>query len=582
MDTAEATSSTLKKIQVKRFKPDPDPKENYLTEETGLWAWLTTVDHKKIGIMFLGSITFFFFIGGIMALLIRTELWTPAKTFIEANTYNQLFTLHGAIMIFLFLIPSVPAALGNFVLPLQLGAKDVAFPRLNLLSFYLYLTGAGIAILSILTGGIDTGWTFYTPYSTTTGGAVTTMVFGVFIIGFSSILTGVNFITTIHKMRAPGLTWDKLPLFCWGLYATSIIQILATPVLAITVALVGMERILGIGIFDPALGGDPVLFQHFFWFYSHPAVYIMIVPGFGVVSEIITTFSKKHIFGYWAIALSSLAIAFIGFLVWGHHMFVSGQATLASVVFSFLTFLVGIPTGIKMFNWTATLYKGSIKLASPLLYIFGFFFLFLVGGLTGIALASIALDVHLHDTYYVVAHFHFVMVGGMVMAFLAGLHYWWPKITGKMYNEMMAKIACGLIFVGFNVTFLPQFVMGSQGMPRRYFNYIEQFQPFHQISTIGSYILGFGFVLVFYYLVKSLFTGEKASANPWGSRALEWQVASPPSLHNFHHTPVIVNGPYDYHKPMEEFQLGLADSGNGHAHGDGEPVSVDGKEIKAE
>lgn len=581
MDTAE-TTYTQKKVQVKRFKPEDNPEKHYLNEETGLWSWLTTVDHKKIGIMFLGAITFFFFVGGIMALLIRTELWTPAKTFIEANTYNQLFTLHGAIMIFLFLVPSVPAALGNFILPLQLGAKDVAFPRLNLLSFYLYLTGAFIAVFSIINGGIDTGWTFYTPYSSSTGGAVTTMVFGVFIIGFSSILTGVNFITTIHKMRAPGLTWDKLPLFCWGLYATSIIQILATPVLAITLALVGMERILGIGIFDPAMGGDPVLFQHFFWFYSHPAVYIMIVPGFGVVSEIITTFSRKHIFGYWAIALSSLAIAFIGFLVWGHHMFVSGQASLASMVFSFLTFLVGIPTGIKMFNWTATLYKGSIDLKSPLLYIFGFFFLFLVGGLTGIVLGSIALDVHLHDTYYVVAHFHFVMVGGMVMAFLAGLHYWWPKITGRMYNEVLAKIACAIIFIGFNVTFLPQFVMGSQGMPRRYFNYIEQFQSFHQISTIGSFILGLGFVMVFYYLVKSLFSGEKATANPWGSRALEWQINTRPPLHNFHHTPVIINGPYDYHKPMEEFQLGLAHTANGHGQKSDVEVSTDGKEIKAE
>ncbi len=576
MATAE---SNIEKFQVQRFEPEADPEKHYLNEETGLWAWLTTVDHKKIGLMYLASITFFFFVGGIMALLVRTELWTPAKTFIEANTYNQLFTLHGAIMVFLFLVPSVPAALGNFFLPLQLGAKDVAFPRLNLLSYYLYLAGAVIAIISIVNGGIDTGWTFYTPYSSTTGGAVTTMVFGVFVIGFSSILTGVNFITTIHKMRAPGLTWDKLSLFSWSLYATSIIQIMATPVLAITLALVGMERLLGVGIFDPALGGDPVLFQHFFWFYSHPAVYIMIVPGFGIISEVITTFSRKHIFGYWAIALSSLAIAFIGFLVWGHHMFVSGQASLASMVFSFLTFLVGIPTGIKMFNWTATLYKGSIKLDSPLLYVFGFFFLFLVGGFTGIVLGSIGLNVHLHDTYYVVAHFHFVMVGGMVMAFLAGVHYWWPKMTGRMYNETMAKIACGIIFIGFNATFLPQFVMGSLGMPRRYFNYIEQFQPFHQASTIGSYILGFGFVMIFYYLVKSIYTGKKAPVNPWGSRALEWQVNTLPPLHNFNYTPVIINGPYDYHKPMDEFQLGLAETGHGHGE---EAETTDEIEAKAE
>src|SRR6056297_1421055 len=461
MATAEA--SNIKRLQVKRFKPDESPKEHYLNAEKGLWSWLTTVDHKRIGLMYLGSIALFFLIGGILALVLRTELLTPTRSFIEADTYNQIFTLHGAIMIFFFLVPSVPAALGNFILPLQLGAKDVAFPRLNLASFYIYTIGAIFTLIAIFTGGIDTGWTFYTPYSAETSTNVIMMTLGIFILGFSSILTGVNFIVTIHKLRAPGITWGKLPLNIWALYATSIIQVLATPVLAITVLLLTMERFLGIGIFDPAMGGDPVLFQHFFWFYSHPAVYIMIVPGFGVISEVITTFSRKHIFGYWAIALSSLAIAFIGFLVWGHHMFVSGQASLASMVFSFLTFLVGIPTGIKMFNWTATLYKGSIDLKSPLWYIFGFFFLFLVGGLTGIVLGSIALDVHLHDTYYVVAHFHFVMVGGMVMAFLAGLHYWWPKITGKMYNETMANIACATIFIGFNVTFLPQFVMGSQG-----------------------------------------------------------------------------------------------------------------------
>ncbi len=551
--------SILKKVRVKRYKPVEYLKNNYLNAEKGIWSWLTTRDHKRIGILFLITITIFFLFAGLLALLIRAELWTPAKTFVEADTYNQLFTIHGTIMIFLFLVPSVPTVLGNFFLPIQLGAKDVAFPKLNLASWYLLMTGALISIYVLFAGSMDTGWTFYTPYSTSTGGAVTAMTFGVFIIGFSSIFTGINFITTIHKMRAPGLTWDKLPLFCWALYATSILQILATPVLAITLALVGMERILGIGIFDPALGGDPVLYQHFFWFYSHPAVYIMIVPGFGIVSEVVSTFTRKHIFGYWAIAISSLAIAFISFLVWGHHMFVSGQASLATMVFSFLTFLVGIPTGIKMFNWTATLYKGSIDLKSPLLYIFGFFFLFLVGGLTGIVLATIALDVHLHDTYYVVAHFHFVMVGGMVMAFLGGLHYWWPKMFGVMYNETLAKIACFLIFVGFNVTFLPQFVMGSQGMPRRYFNYIEQFQTFHQVSTIGSFMLGIGFLLVVYYFIKSIYNGEKASANPWGSRALEWQIPSPAPPLNFEHTPVIIHGPYDYHKPMDEFQLGLVE-----------------------
>jgi len=579
MATAEA-SPKMKKVQVRRYKPDENAETNYLNVESGIWSWLSTKDHKRIGIMYLISLAIFFMAGGILALGIRIELWTPAATFIEADTYNQLFTLHGAIMIFLFLVPSVPTVLGNFFLPMQIGAKDVAFPRLNLASYYLYAAGATLMLWAIISGGVDTGWTFYTPYSTSTGGAVTWMVMGIFVIGFSSILTGLNFIVTIHKMRAPGITWSKLSLFCWSLYATSIIQILATPVLAITLALVAMERILGIGIFDPALGGDPVLFQHFFWFYSHPAVYIMIVPGFGIVSEIVTTFSKKTIFGYWAIAMSSLAIAFIGFLVWGHHMFVSGQASLASMVFSFLSFMVGIPTGIKMFNWLATMYKGSISLKTPMLYILSFFFLFTVGGLTGIALATIAIDVHLHDTYYVVAHFHFVMVGGMVTAFLAGMHYWWPKMSGKMYNEMLGKISCLFVFVGFNVTFLPQFVMGAQGMPRRYFNYIDQFQSFHQVSTIGAMILGVGFLMVFYNLIHSIYKGKKAPPNPWGSRGLEWQVASPAPPHNFEHTPVIVHGPYDYHKPMADFQLGLAET-NGHDPAYGAEIEAD-KKLKIE
>lgn len=572
MATTEETPT--RKIQVKRFKPEEYPEKHYLNQEKGLWAWLTTVDHKKIGLMYLMSVAFFFFIGGVLALLLRTELLTPARNFMTADIYNQVFTLHGAIMIFFFLIPSVPAALGNFVLPLQLGAKDVAFPRLNLASFYIYVIGALFTITAIFTGGIDTGWTFYTPYSSTTGGSVAIMTLGIFILGFSSILTGLNFIVTIHKLRSPGITWNKLPLNLWGLYATSLIQILATPVLAITLLLLTMERVLGIGIFDPALGGDPVLYQHFFWFYSHPAVYIMIVPGFGIISEVISTFSKKVIFGYWAIALSSLAIAFIGFLVWGHHMFTAGQSPLANMVFSFLTFLVGIPTGIKIFNWLATMYKGSIDLKTPMVYTMIFLFLFTIGGFTGIMLGALSVDVHLHDTYYVVAHFHYVMMGGMVMAFLAGLHYWWPKMFGKMYSEFWGRIAAGFVFVGFNMTFLPQFVMGAQGMPRRYFNYIDQFQPFHQFSTAGAYVMGVGFLIIAAYLLHSLLKGEKAPSNPWNSRALEWQTSSPPDLHNFTYTPVIINGPYDYHKPMSEFQLGIAASHNGHGHHAEEHVDV--------
>lgn len=518
--------------------------EHYLNHGRGVWSWLSTLDHKRIGIMYLVSILAAFLLGGVFALLIRTELLTPQQTIMKADTYNQMFTLHGAVMIFLFIIPGIPAALGNFVLPLMLGAKDVAFPRLNLASYYLWVTGALFALISMITGAVDTGWTFYTPYSTTTSTSVISMVFGAFILGFSSIFTGLNFVVTIHKMRPPGMSWFKMPLFLWGLYGTAIIQILATPVLGITLLLIIAERVLGVGIFDPALGGDPVLFQHFFWFYSHPAVYIMILPAMGVISELMSTFSRKRIFGYTAIAGSSIAIAVISFLVWGHHMFVSGQSNLAGMIFSFLTFLVAIPSAIKVFNWTATMYKGSVWLATPMLYALSFLFLFGIGGLTGLFLGALATDVHLHDTYFVVAHFHYVMFGGTVMGFLGGLHYWWPKMFGRMYSERWGRIAALLIFVGFNVTFFAQFVMGSQGMPRRYYNYLPEFTPYHVISTVGSYLLGFGFLIVMVYLIHSLVKGQPAPANPWGGATLEWQTSSPPPHDNFSREPV-VDDPYD-------------------------------------
>lgn len=566
MATAEA-SPVLEKVQVRRYKPEENPKTHFLNNQTGIMSWLNTRDHKRIGLMFLMSTTVVFLLAGLAALLLRLELWTPTKTFIEAKTYNELFTIHGTAMVFMFLVPAVPAILGNFMLPIQLGTKDVAFPRLNLASWYLYMIGSIIVVWAIIGGGITSGWTFYIPFSVYSKGALTLITFGVFVLGFSSILTGLNFIVTVHKMRAPGMTWDKISLFAWSLYANGILQVLATPVLAVTLMLLMMERMLGIGIFDPAMGGDAVLYQHFFWFYSHPAVYIMIVPGFGVVSEVITTFCKKNIFGYWAIAISSLAIAFLSFLVWGHHMFVSGQSQLAAMAFSFFTFLIGIPTGIKIFNWVSTMYKGSISLKTPMLYILAFFFLFTIGGFTGIVLGTIALDIHFHDTYYIVAHFHFVMVGGMVSAYLAGLHYWWPKMTGKMYNELVGKISCGIVFLGFNVAFLPQFVMGANGMPRRYYNYLDVFQPFHQVSTIGAFILGIGFLITIINFLMSLTKKGYTSANPWGSRALEWQVSSPAPAHNFEHVPVILHQPYDYQYPMEDFQLGLAQSnGNGQHH----------------
>lgn len=520
---------------------------NYLNEKKGFLSWAFTLDHKRIGVMYLVSVFFFFFIGGVFALLLRTELLKPTKTFIDPATYNQFFTLHGAVMVFLVIIPGIPASLGNFVLPLQLGAKDVAFPRLNLLSYYIYVFGSLLAVFSILLGAIDTGWTFYAPYSFSAQGKVVMMVTAAFILGFSSIFTGLNFIATIHKLRAPGMTWFRMPLFAWGIYATSIIQVMATPVLGITLLLIIVERVVGIGIFNPALGGDPILFQHFFWFYSHPAVYIMILPGMAVISELVTTFSQKKIFGYRLIAYSSIAIAIISFLVWGHHLFASGQSPLVNMIFSALTFLVAIPSGIKIFNWLTTLYKGSISLATPMVYCLSFLFLFCIGGLTGVFLAVLSVDIHLHDTYFVVAHFHYVMVGGTFMAFIGGVYYWWPKMFGKMYNEKLGLLSAVLVFLGFNMTFFVQFYMGSQGMPRRYYSYLEQFQSMHQISTFGSYLLGFGFLIVLINWVHSLLYGEKAPANPFHATTLEWtHTQSPPITHNFDEQPVYRHEPYEY------------------------------------
>ncbi|PJA26831.1 MAG: cytochrome c oxidase subunit I [candidate division Zixibacteria bacterium CG_4_9_14_3_um_filter_46_8] len=533
---------------MKDVKMDITAGRNYLNETKGWKSWAFTLDHKRIGILYLASITVAFFLGGIFAMLIRLELMHPGRDIMGPDTYNQIFTLHGAVMIFLFIIPGIPAALGNFTLPLLIGAKDVAFPRLNLTSYYIYVVGAIFGIYSMVTGAIDTGWTFYTPYSTQTSTGVVSMTLAAFILGFSSIFTGLNFIVTIHKLRAPGMTWFKMPLFVWALYATAIIQVVATPVLGITLLLLILERVFSIGIFDPAMGGDPVLFQHFFWFYSHPAVYIMILPGMGIISELISVFSHKKIFGYNAIAFSSLGIAFISFLVWGHHMFVSGQSELAGMIFSFLTFLVGIPSGIKIFNWLATMYKGSISFETPMLYALSFLFLFTIGGLTGMFLGAMATDVHLHDTYFVVAHFHYVMMGGTVMAFLGGIHYWWPKMFGKTYNYFWSVVAAILIFIGFNMTFFTQFILGSKGMPRRYYNYLDQYQPLHAFSSVGSWVLGLGFLIMAVYLIHSLLKGKPVGNNPWGGLTLEWTTSSPPPTENFSETPKILHGPYDYDK----------------------------------
>jgi cytochrome c oxidase subunit 1 len=529
-----------------------DPDAPYLTAKRGIMSWLYTVDHKRIGLMYLTMVSIAFLVGGIFALLVRLELFSRGKTIVDAETYNRFFTLHGAIMVFLFIIPSVPAALGNFFLPIMIGAKDVAFPRVNMLSFYIYIVGVVFLLTSIIMGSVDTGWTFYTPYSVQTVNSVISMTMGVFILGFSSILTGLNFLVTVHTMRAPGVTWTRLPLFVWGMYATALMQVLATPVLAITLLLLCAERFFGIGIFDPKLGGDPVLFQHFFWFYSHPAVYIMIVPGMAINSELIATFSRRAIFGYFAVAMSSIGLALLGFLVWGHHMFVAGMSEFSTMLFSALTFLVAIPSGVKMFNWTATLYKGSILWASPMLYAMAFIFLFSIGGLTGLFLGTLSVDIHLTDTYFVVAHFHYVMMGGTVMAFVGGLLYWWPKMTGKWHDEFKAKIGFVFVFVGFNLTFMSQFIMGSRGMPRRYYDYLPQFEPFHKASTIGSWILGAGLFLTAYTLFEALWKGNPAPRNPWGSAGYEWMTETPVPLANFHKTPVITRGPYDYHLATPE------------------------------
>jgi cytochrome c oxidase subunit 1 len=523
------------------------PRVTYLTVGHTLRSWLLTTDHKRIGILYMISITLMFVVGGVAATLMRITLLSPSGSLVPLETYNKLFTIHGVIMVWFFLIPSIPNVLGNFVLPMMLGARDVAFPRLNLASWYIYVFGSAFLLWTVLTGGIDTGWTFYTPFSTeyaTTHVVSTTL--GVFIVGFSSILTGLNFIVTIHRMRAPGLSWFRLPLFVWSIYATSLILVLATPVLGITLLLVTAERLLGVGIFDPALGGDPVLFQHLFWFYSHPAVYIMILPGMGVQSELIATFSRKRLFGYTFVAFASMAIAVLGFLVWGHHMFTAGMSAHASYMFSLLSYMVAVPSAIKVFNWTATMYRGSISYDTPMLYAIGFIGLFTAGGMTGLFLAALALDVHVTDTYFVIAHFHYIMVGGMVTAYMGGLHYWWPKITGRMYPENPGRLAAMTIFLGFNLTFFPQYILGYLGMPRRYATYPPEFHVLNVLSTAGASILAVGYALPLVYLLWSLKYGRRAGPDPWGGTTLEWATPSPPPEHNFDETPVVTHGPYDY------------------------------------
>ena len=550
------TSTTLEDAPF--IEPSAKERRNYLNDEYGVLSWLLTKDHKRIAILYLFSVTIFFVVGGIFAFLMRLELLTPEGDMFTSDTYNKFFTLHGIVMIFFFLIPAIPAVIGNFILPIMLGAKDLAFPKLNLMSWYIYMIGGIFGVVVIITGGVDTGWTFYTPYSTQYSNTkVFATTLGAFITGFSSILTGLNFLVTIHRMRAPGLTWFRLPLFVWSIYGTSVIIMLATPVLAITLVMLMVERVLQVGIFDPALGGDPVLYQHMFWFYSHPAVYIMVLPAMAVISECVAAFTRKRIFGYKFVAFSSLAIAFLSFLVWAHHLFVAGISVYSAMIFSFLSMWVAVPSAIKVFNWTATMYKGSVSWQTPMLYVLGFIGLFAIGGVTGLFLAALGIDVHVHDSYFVVAHFHYVMVGGTIMAYLAGLHYWWPKITGRMYPEWWARLSALLVFIGFNLTFFPQFLVGYVGMPRRYHAYAPEFQVLNVLSTAGATVLAAGYLLPMIYFAWSLKFGRKAGANPWGAAGLEWATTSPPPKENFHETPVVTWDAYDYPaflKAMRETQ----------------------------
>jgi cytochrome c oxidase subunit 1 len=535
------------------IEPRAATEPSYLTSEMTITSWLLTRDHKRIALLFMASVTFFFFVGGAAATLMRLNLATP-EGLLQPAVYNRMFTMHGIIMVWFFLIPSIPTTFGNFFIPMMIGARDLAFPRINLLSWYVFNLSGLVVLFALVMGGADTGWTFYTPLSTVyADGYVFAAAMAVFINGFSSIMTALNFVVTIHRMRAPGMTWMRLPLFVWGIYAVSIVMLTATPVLAMDTFLLAVERFIGIGLFDPRHGGDPLLWQHMFWFYSHPAVYIMILPAMGVVSELIPCYARRPIFGYSGMTIALMSIAILSFFVWAHHMFVAGISVYSAILFSLMTFFVAVPSAIKVFNWTVSLHKGRISFDAPMLYALGFVLLFTLGGVTGLMLATLAVDVDVHGTYFVIAHFHYIMVGATVSAFFGALHYWWPKITGRLYPEMWARFAAILTYVGFNLTFFPQFVLGYLGMPRRSYTYPPEWQSWNVLSSAGASILAIAYLLPLFYLGWSIFWGRKAGPNPWGATGLEWATASPPPKHNFEDTPVVTVGPYSYEPENDTF-----------------------------
>jgi len=539
-------------------------------EERGWASWITTTDHKRIGIMYMVTTFVFFCLGGVEALMIRLQLGAPNNTLVTPETYNQLFTMHGTTMIFLFVVPMM-AGLANYFLPLMIGARDMAFPRLNALSFWLLLAGGIVFYASIFWNPPEAGWTSYAPLSNaiySPSGGQDAWIYLIHLTGLSSILGALNFYATVANMRARGMSWGRLPLFVWAILTYSVLIIFAMPVIAAAVTMLLTDRHFGTHFFDPAEGGSPLLWQNLFWFFGHPEVYIMVLPGFGLVSEILPVFARKPIFGYKAIAASTVAIAFLGFLTWAHHMFTAPipEAILVFVMLS--SFLIAVPTGVKMLNWIATLWRGTIEFKTPLLFCVGFIALFLIGGISGVFLAVFPVDWQLNETYFVVAHIHFVLMGGAVFTIFAAIYYWFPKITGRMLSENLGKLSFYLMFFGFLATFLIQHVMGLDGMPRRVYEYdnVGHLALYNAISTVGSFILGAGVVVTIINVVRSLKVGVVAGPDPWRANTLEWFTTSPPPANNFDVIPLVRSAEpmKDIRREVEQRSSGRAGAGRAH------------------